>query len=105
MVSREIWINMHSWVFKKTQIQWRKQWTALDSRPNCIAHETAKQNKAPGDEAVLYPNGTRNHAITYTKNILKKLSCCYHDNYFKYFMFGKDNGFVRRRGFLHACIF
>jgi hypothetical protein len=27
------------------------------------------------------------------KNILKKLSC-YHDNYFRYFMFGKYNGFV-----------
>ena len=27
------------------------------------------------------------------KNILKKL-LCYHDNYFKYFTFGKYNGFV-----------
>ena len=26
------------------------------------------------------------------KNIFKKLSC-YHDNYFRYFMFGKYNGF------------
>ena len=29
------------------------------------------------------------------KNILKKLSC-YHDNYFRYFMFGKYNGFVSK---------
>ena len=29
------------------------------------------------------------------KNILKKLSC-YHDNYFRYFMFGKHNGFVSK---------
>ena len=41
------------------------------------------------------------------KNILKKLSC-YHDNYSRYFMFGKYNGFVikaRVSAFLHACIF
>ena len=29
------------------------------------------------------------------KNILKKLSC-YHDNYFRHFMFGKYNGFVSK---------
>ena len=39
------------------------------------------------------------------KNILKKLSC-YHDNYFKYFTFGKYNGFVsKERGFcMHVFI-
>ena len=31
------------------------------------------------------------------KNILKKLSC-YHDNYFRYFMFGKYNGFNCQQG-------
>ena len=38
------------------------------------------------------------------KNILKKLSF-YHDNYFRYFMFGKYNGFVSKARVLHACIF
>jgi hypothetical protein len=32
------------------------------------------------------------------KNILKKLSC-YHDNYFRYFMFGKYNGCQQGEGF------
>jgi hypothetical protein len=35
------------------------------------------------------------------KNILKKL-LCYHDNYFKYFTFGKYNGFVAR---VSACMY
>ena len=35
----------------------------------------------------------------FAKIVLTKLSC-YHDNYFKYFMFGKYNGFVSTaRGF------
>jgi hypothetical protein len=34
------------------------------------------------------------------KNILNKIIVLYHDNYFKYFMFGKYNGFVSKaRGF------
>jgi hypothetical protein len=37
------------------------------------------------------------------KNILKKLSC-YHDNYFRYFMFGKYNGFVGKAR-VSACIY
>ena len=37
------------------------------------------------------------------KNILKKLSC-YHDNYFRYFMFGKYNGFVSRAR-VSACMY
>jgi hypothetical protein len=37
--------------------------------------------------------------ISFVKIFLTKLSC-YHDNYFKYFMFGKLNGFVSKgRGF------
>jgi hypothetical protein len=36
------------------------------------------------------------------KNILIKLSC-YHDNYFRYFMFGKYNGFVSKARVF--CIF
>jgi hypothetical protein len=36
------------------------------------------------------------------KNILKKLSC-YHDNYFKYFTFGKYNGFVSNAR-ISACM-
>ena len=37
------------------------------------------------------------------KNILKKLSC-YHDNYFRYFMFGKYNGFVSKAR-VFACMY
>jgi hypothetical protein len=37
------------------------------------------------------------------KNILKKLSC-YHDNYFRYFMFGKYNGFVCKAR-VSACMY
>ena len=37
------------------------------------------------------------------KNILKKLSC-YHDNYFRYFMFGKCNGFLRKAR-VSACMY
>jgi hypothetical protein len=37
------------------------------------------------------------------KNILKKLSC-YHDNYFRYFMFGKYNGFVSMAR-VSACMY
>ena len=37
--------------------------------------------------------------FSFVKIFLTKLSC-YHDNYFKYFMFGKYNGFVSKvRGF------
>ena len=37
--------------------------------------------------------------FSFVKIFLTKLSC-YHDNYFKYFMFGKHNGFVSKaRGF------
>jgi hypothetical protein len=36
------------------------------------------------------------------KNILKKWSC-YHDNYFRYFMFGKYNGFVSKER-VSACM-
>ena len=35
------------------------------------------------------------------KNILKKL-LCYHDNYFKYFTFGKYNGFVGKGFCMHV---
>ena len=37
------------------------------------------------------------------KNILKKLSC-YHYNYFRYFMFGKYNGFVSKAR-VSACMY
>ena len=37
------------------------------------------------------------------KNILKKLSC-YHDNNFRYFMFGKYNGFVSKAR-ISACMY
>ena len=37
------------------------------------------------------------------KMFLIKLSC-YHDNYFKYFMFGKYNGFVSKTR-VAACVF
>jgi hypothetical protein len=37
------------------------------------------------------------------KNILKKLSC-YHDNYFRYFMFAKYNGFVSKAR-VSACMY
>ena len=37
------------------------------------------------------------------KNILKK-SLCYHDNYFRYFMFGKYNGFVSKAR-VSACMY
>ena len=37
------------------------------------------------------------------KNILKKLSC-YHDNYVRYFMFGKYNGFVSKAR-VSACMY
>ena len=37
------------------------------------------------------------------KNILKKLSC-YHDNNFRYFMFGKYNGFVNKAR-VSACMY
>jgi hypothetical protein len=37
------------------------------------------------------------------KNILKKLSC-YHDNYFRCFMFGKCNGFVSKAR-VSACMY
>jgi hypothetical protein len=37
------------------------------------------------------------------KNIFKKLSC-YHDNYFRYFMFGKYNGFVSKAR-VSACMY
>ena len=37
------------------------------------------------------------------KNILKKLSC-YHDNCFRYFMFGKYIGFVSKAR-ISACIY
>ena len=37
------------------------------------------------------------------KNILKKLTC-YHDNYFRYFMFGKYNGFVSKAR-VSACMY
>ena len=33
--------------------------------------------------------------FSFVKIFLTKLSC-YHDNYFKYFMFGKYNGFVSK---------
>ena len=38
------------------------------------------------------------------KNIFKKLSC-YHDNNFKYFMFGKYNGFVSKARRNSACMY
>jgi hypothetical protein len=37
------------------------------------------------------------------KDILKKLSC-YHDNYFRYFMLGKYNGFVSKAK-VSACMY
>jgi hypothetical protein len=37
------------------------------------------------------------------KNILEKLSC-YHDNYSRYFMFGKYNGFVSKAR-VSACMY
>jgi hypothetical protein len=37
------------------------------------------------------------------KNILKKLSC-YHHNYFRYFMYGKYNGFVSKAR-VSACMY
>jgi hypothetical protein len=37
------------------------------------------------------------------KNILKKLSC-YHDNYFRYFLFGKYNDFVSKAR-VSACMY
>jgi hypothetical protein len=37
------------------------------------------------------------------KNILKKLSC-YHDNYSRYFMFGKYHGFVSKAR-VSACMY
>ena len=37
------------------------------------------------------------------KNILKKLSC-YHDNYFRYFIYGKYNGFVNKAR-VSACMY
>jgi hypothetical protein len=37
------------------------------------------------------------------KNILKKLSC-YHNNYFRYFMFGKYSGFVSKAR-VSACMY
>jgi hypothetical protein len=37
------------------------------------------------------------------KNILKKLPC-YHDNYFRHFMFGKYNGFVSKAR-VSACMY
>ena len=37
------------------------------------------------------------------KNILKKISC-YHDNYFRYFMFGKYYGFVSKAR-VSACMY
>ena len=37
------------------------------------------------------------------KNILKKLSC-YHNNYFRYFLFGKYNGFVSKAR-VSACMY
>jgi hypothetical protein len=37
------------------------------------------------------------------KDILKKISC-YHDNYFRYFMFGKYNGFVSKAR-VSACMY
>jgi hypothetical protein len=37
------------------------------------------------------------------KIFLIKLSC-YHDNYFKYFMFGKYNGFVSKAS-VSACMY
>jgi hypothetical protein len=61
--------------------------------------------------------------FSFVKIFLTKLSC-YHDNFFKYFMFGKYNGFVSKamgnlvprfkkrtlgtrlgEGFLYACTF
>ena len=39
----------------------------------------------------------------FCKNILKKLSC-YHDNNFRYFMFGKYNGFVSKAR-VSACMY
>ena len=36
-------------------------------------------------------------------DIFKKLSC-YHDNYFRYFMFGKCNGFVSKAR-VSACMY
>jgi hypothetical protein len=38
-----------------------------------------------------------------SKNILIKISC-YHDNYFRYFMFGKYNGFVSKAR-VSACMY
>jgi hypothetical protein len=38
------------------------------------------------------------------KNILKKLSCLYHNNYFRYLMFGKCNGFVSKAR-VSACMY
>jgi uncharacterized membrane protein YfhO len=37
------------------------------------------------------------------KNILKK-KLCYHDNYFRYFMFGKYNGYVSKAR-VSACMY
>ena len=37
------------------------------------------------------------------KNIFKKISCC-HDNYFRYLMFGKYNGFVSKAR-VSACMY
>jgi hypothetical protein len=41
--------------------------------------------------------------FSFYKNILKKLSC-YHDNYFRYFMFGKCNSFVSKAR-VSACMY
>ena len=45
--------------------------------------------------------------FSFVTDILKNLSC-YHDNYFKYFTFGKYNGFVseaRVSACMHACMY
>jgi hypothetical protein len=57
MVSREIWINMHSWVFQRPQI-------ALVLRL-VLFWDLWKTHSC-----MLYPNCTRNHAITYTNKTI-----------------------------------
>jgi hypothetical protein len=41
--------------------------------------------------------------FSFVRIFLKKLSC-YHDNYFRYFMFGKYNGFVSKAR-VSACMY
>jgi hypothetical protein len=54
MVSREIWMNMHSFGFQRPQI-------ALVLRTRAILKSFKTHS------CMLYPNCTLNHAISYTK--------------------------------------